>query len=219
MPFPKGSAIRPLVVVELLGPLLQGGNQVAATLGEVLAREGVEIRPGALDQARGMAVGPALEQLLSGHGRDDLLEEVDRIEASVGALLERWGGRDPVATEGAVVGWQRLRESGSRVAVITILPTVLSNRLAAATGIEVESWQWVHAGDGRGLPHPDRLLEWFEGRLPADQVTALVESAAAALAATAAGCGEVIAVGGGGARMLAQRSIERLETGDWKLET
>ena len=210
MSWQKGSAMPALVVVELLGPLVQGRDPIVTMLGEALASEGVEPRPGALEQARGMALRPALERLLEGHGRQELLEEVDRIEARIlGRLAGAGGGRE--AATGAVAGWQRLGRSGSRVAVVTNLPAQLAARLAGQAGIEVASWQWIVAADGRGLPHPDRLLEWFEGRVRPGQVTAMVSSAAAALAAASAGCGAVVAVGDGGAAMLADSVIEGLE--------
>lgn len=207
MSTPKSSAIPGLVVVELLGPLLEGTDRVAAALGEALAGEGIELRPGALEQAQGMAVRPALERLLEGHGRHELMDEAERIESRVLGRLGAWQGAAPRAAEDALEGWRRLERSESRIAVLTILPADLSARLAGAAGIEVESWQWIHAGDARGLPHPDRLLEWFEGRVEPARVAALVGSTAAALAATAAGCGEVIAVGNGGAAMLAERQV------------
>ncbi|HRP06948.1 MAG TPA: hypothetical protein PLL69_00540 [Gemmatimonadales bacterium] len=212
MSWPKGSAMPALVVVELLGPLLQGPDPIATVLREALEAEGLELRPGALEQAQGMALRPALERLLEGHGRQELLDEVDRIEALArGRLASRRKTGMLRAASGASEGWQRLQESGSRLAVITNLPADLATGLAAAAGIAVESWQWIVADDGRGFPHPDHLLEWFDGRVTPDQVAAMVASAAAASAATSAGCGSVVAVGNGGAAMLADTVIEGLE--------
>src|SRR5690606_14154453 len=108
---PKGSAIPALVVVELMGPLLSGADPLTDALSEVLAAEGLESRPGALEQARGMAARPALERMLVGHGRHDLLEDVERIESLLGLKLDRWQGAAPRLAAGAGEALARLTSS------------------------------------------------------------------------------------------------------------
>lgn len=201
----KTSADGGLLLIELVGPLVDGRANVAGALGDGLGGRGVELRPGALDQVGGMALPHAIRTLLEGHGRHDLLDESDELELETERALAAWAATGPVlAADGALDGWRHLAAAGRPLAVLTALPLDVAVRLAERIGLVVHETEWLVAADGQGTPRADHLSGYLAGR----PTTALVGSIGAALATAAAGCHEVIAVGNDrGAVMLADRSV------------
>jgi hypothetical protein len=186
------------------------------TLGEVLTREGVELRPGSLDQVAGAAPGWAIATLLEGHGRSDLEARRGELEQDVvrrWAELARSGGIRPrpeaVPLLEAVWGVRP-------VAILTGLPAAVAGPLAEVA-FGARASEAVLAADGvDGLPRPDRLMTWLDATCAGDRdVTAFLGSAAALLAAIGARIDDVVLVGAGSpaAAMLAERSVPDLAAG------
>lgn len=202
------------MVVELIGPVVDDGGAVSRTIAEVLTRAGLDLLPGALDQVAGMAPAHALRTLAEGHGRFEVVEELDRLVGRVEAALLDWAGTGQArVAAGALTGWQGLVDAGVERAMLTAIPAEAASRLAGRLGIVVEPGEWIVADDAAGLPRPDRLTGHIAGRLAPGEVVAMVGSVGAALAAAAAGC-RVVAVAGGGAAMFADRTIATI--GDYR---
>jgi phosphoglycolate phosphatase-like HAD superfamily hydrolase len=196
------------VVVELIGPVVDDMGAVGRTISEALTSGGLELLPGALDQAAGMAPAHALRTLAEGHGRFELVEELDLLLARSLPTLIAWaGGGNAMVVPGAVDAWQALARPEVDRAMLTSLPAAAAHELARRHGVAVSADEWICADDLRGPPHPDHILR-HAGALghPVEKV-ALVQSIGAALAAAAAGC-RVVAVGNrGGAAMFADEQL------------
>ncbi len=201
----KGSAGGLLLLLELVGPLLDDGGAIAAAIGAPLVRAGLELRRGAVDQVAGMAPAHAIRTLIEGHGRFELLEELDELVLSAEQGIATWAGSGPVKpVADALDGWRHLAASGARLAVLVAFPGDLAARAAERVGLVVHDSEWLVAADQRGVPHPDHLTR----RIDAGEAVALVHSVGAGLAAAAARCREVIAVGSApGAAMFADITL------------
>jgi phosphoglycolate phosphatase-like HAD superfamily hydrolase len=197
-----------LVVVELIGPVVDDGGAVTRTIADILTRAGLDLLPGAQDRIAGMAPAHALRTLAEGHGRFELVDDLAGLEARCLPALSAWAGTGHARlVSNAIEGWQRLADAGFARAMLTALPAEVATPLAERVGLVVAPEEWIVAGDSRGIPHPDRISAHLAGRNAAGSSAALVQSIGAALAVAAAGCREVVAVGAGGATMLADRTI------------
>lgn len=212
---PQNSSPLPAnLVIEFVGPLVDDGGAVSATIAGALVELGVEIRPGAIDQVSGANLDWALGTLLEGHGRHDLLERHDELVARITA---RWRdalrSRAPRVTPAVAGAWSRLREGGGRVAVLSTLPRELTLEVALAAGLGDLDPIVLDGSGAEGPPRPTGLIElstrW--GIEPAG-LHAAVGSAPAMLAAISARCGSVTLVGAPNpqAMLLAERSVASL---------
>lgn len=199
------------MVVELIGPVVDDDGAVSRTIAETLTRAGLDLLPGALAQVAGMAPAHALRTLAEGHGRFELVEQLDQLAGRAAPALAAWAANGHArAAPGAVEAWRQLAAAGVERAMLTTIPVESASRLTTRLGITVDPGEWLVADDGRGLPHPDRLTAHLAGRFAATEVVALVQSVGAALGAAAAGFREVVAVGNGGARMFADREVANI---------
>jgi beta-phosphoglucomutase-like phosphatase (HAD superfamily) len=208
----KSSPVPRHLVVELVGPLVDDGGASARTIGRVLADHGVELRPGALDQVVGAAPGWALQTLLEGHGRGDLLDEMD---ALLGRLVRRWcdEARTVRPAPGALEAWQDLRQVADRSAVLSAFPREVTEALAHAAGLPVFDGDVIDASAEGGPPRSERLAATIAGwGVSPEAVTAVVSTSPAMLAALTARCGEVVLCGEGTpqAALLAERRVATL---------
>lgn len=201
------------LVVELVGALIDDGGAFGRTLGEVIAREGVEVRPGSLDQVTGAGPSWALATLLEGHGRS---ETQDRMDALVREVVTRWDslarqGRFRVV-EGALVAL-RTAAAYRPVGLLTGLPSHVAVALLEAAGAS-EFTSALIPGEGQeGPPRSSSLIAWLQSiERPAADATALLTTAPGLLAAIGARCGDVVLVGEGAtsATMLAERQVASL---------
>ena len=199
-------AIR-LVVFDVSGTTVyDGGGAVRRALREALEAAGLSLREGSLERVMGLAKPIAIRTLLEGHGRDELLPQVDTIHAAFVSRIIRYYRDDPSvrAVDGAVQTFARLRDAGTMVALNTgftrpVLDAVLA-RLgwdgpaspidASITSDEV----------ARGRPYPDMItaLRQRLGGIPAREVAKVGDTAVDLQEGTMAGCGLVIGVLGGG---------------------
>lgn len=188
----KASAAGLLLVIELIGPLVDDGGAIVAAITAPLLRAGLELRPGAVDQVAGMAPEHAIRTLVEGHGRFELLEELDELVLAAEQGIAAWAQSGAVrADPQALDGWRHLAAAGASLAVLTAIPGDLAARAAERVGLVVHDSEWLVAADGRGVPHPDHLT----ALTGAGNAVALVGSIGAGLAVAAARCREVIAVG------------------------
>jgi beta-phosphoglucomutase-like phosphatase (HAD superfamily) len=200
------------VVVELVGPLVDDRGASGSTISHVLAREGVDLRPGALDQVAGMAPAHALRTLLEGHGRFELLERLDTLLARAAPALESWAlsGEARLVDDGARAAWDRLDDGKNARALLTTLPRAAAHRLAERLRLTVAPEEWIVADDPLGPPHPEHVVHHLAQLGDSQAPVALVQSIGAALATASAGC-HVVAVGAsGGATMFADRQVASL---------
>jgi phosphoglycolate phosphatase-like HAD superfamily hydrolase len=196
------------VVVELIGPVVDDSDAVTRTIADTLTRAGLDLLPGALDRIAGMAPVHALRTLAEGHGRFELVEDVEQLVARTTPSLAAWAASGTARlVPGARDAWHRLADSGSARALLTNLSSEASAHLVERLGLVVEAGEWIVADDARGLPHPDRLTAFLGDRHAASATVALVQSIGAALSVASAGCRELVAVGAGGATMFADRTI------------
>jgi phosphoglycolate phosphatase-like HAD superfamily hydrolase len=196
------------VVVELIGPVVDDAGVIGRTLSGALNAAGLNLLPGALAQAAGMSPAHALRTLAEGHGRFELVEEAEQLLQRAMPALAAWAASGPARlVSGAAEGWQSLAIDGTVRAMLTTLPRGSGNVVAGRLGLEVHPAEWLEAGDVRGPPHPDHIVQYLTERGCSDAGVALVHSPGAALAAAAAGC-RVIAVGeGSGAALFADQQI------------
>lgn len=196
------------MVVELIGPVVDDSGAIGRTLSEALGRAGLDLLPGALEQAAGMAPEHALRTLAEGHGRFELAEGLEQLLEGAVPALAAWAARGSARlVTGAAAGWQSLASDGTARAMLTTLPRGSAQVVAERLGLEVHPTEWLDADDTRGPPHPDRIVRHLAERGCSGPGVALVHSPGAALAAAAAGC-RVIAVGrGSGAALFADQQI------------
>jgi beta-phosphoglucomutase-like phosphatase (HAD superfamily) len=208
----KSSPVRGHLVVELVGPLVDDGGAVARTLGRVLADRGVELRPGAIDQVVGASPAWAVQTLLEGHGRGDLLDDMDTL---LGSLVRRWSdeARTVRPAPGALGAWQRLRQVAERSAVLSAFPREVTEALARAAGLPELDGHVIDASAEGGPPRSERLVETIAAwGVSPEAVAAVVSTSPAMLAALTARCGEVVLCGEGSpqAALLAERRVATL---------
>lgn len=185
------------LVIEVIGPLVDDHGLMARTYADLLAGEGVVLRPGAVEQVAGASVDWALRTLLEGHGRFDLIGQVPELERR---LRREWEGflssgllRLSPRAEG---GWHRIVESGHQVLLLFVGEADAVPGLCAGLGLDLGD-QIVVGGSGpSGLPRPETITTWLASiALPAASVRAAIRSPAAALGAGGAGLGEICLVG------------------------
>ncbi len=213
-------AIR-LVVFDVSGTTVaDGGGLVRRALREALETVGVALREGSLERVMGLAKPVAIRTLLEGHGRDDLLSQLDAIHAAfVSRVIRHYRDDASVrAVDGAVETFARLRAAGIRVALDTgysrpVLDAVLA-RLgwdgpaspidATITSDEVP----------RGRPYPDMITQLRQraGGILAHEVAKVGDTAVDLQEGTMAGCGLVVGVlsGGHDSAMLSEQPHDAL---------
>lgn len=206
----KGSEATGPLVVELIGALIDDRGAFARTVVEVLGREGLEPRPGSLDQVAGAAAPWALATLLEGHGRDG-----DRLAALVAAVTAGWL---ELARSGQArarpASVEAVRNAAARrpVGLLTALPAPVAAALLVSCGVDEPPGTLLVADGDEGLPRPGVLTAWLVEQPGGGAATALLASAPAILAALGARCGEVVVVGGGAAAaMLSDRHAPSVE--------
>jgi beta-phosphoglucomutase-like phosphatase (HAD superfamily) len=213
----KVSAVRPFVVVELVGPLIDDRGLLLGALGQVLAGTGVELRPGALGQVAGADLDWALRTLLEGHGRDDLIGRLADLQHRVLESWERLGGSQELRpAPGGEAAWATLVAAGDGPLVLTALPPELVDTLGGRFGYPGLADRLVRAQrGGSGLPRPGLLVSALEAlAVQPARVVAGVASPAAVLGAVGARCGEVVQVGlptGIGEAMPVDRFVGRID--------
>lgn len=181
------------LVVELVGPVVDDGGAFDRTVRDVLADLGVVPRAGAEALVAGAGARHALATLLGGHGHDAEPELLARAEVEV---ERRWVALAAAGTLRTAHGApERLRRAGA-AGLLTGLPPSVATALLEGAGLGD-----VPIGTaGRTMPHPDAVHD-LVGRLgvaPGD-VTAVLGSPAAMLAAAQAGVVRIVACGGGDA--------------------
>lgn len=209
---PNISAGPRLVVVELVGPVVDDAGAVARTVADALTHGGLDLLPGALMQASGMAPEHALRTLAEGHGRFELVEQLGQLVSRTVPALVAWASTgNATIAPGALEAWRAIASSGSSRAMLTTLPTQAARSLTQRLDIDVAEEEWIVADDSRGPPHPDHIRQFLARSAVGAEAVALVSTVGAALAAASAGC-RVIAVGGrGGATMFADAQVARIE--------
>ncbi len=199
-------AIR-LVVFDVSGTTVHdGGGAVQQALRDALGTAGLALREGSLERVMGLAKPVAIRTLLEGHGRDDLLPQVDAIHDAFVSRIIRYYREEPSvrAMAGVPDTFARLREAGIRIA----LDTGFSRRVLDTV---VERMGWVGpaspvdatvASDEvpRGRPYPDMISELRRrcGGIAAADVAKVGDTAVDLQEGTMAGCGLVVGVLSGG---------------------
>lgn len=156
-------AIR-LVVFDVAGTTVHdGGGAVQRAMRDAIGVTGLMLRDGAMDGVTGMAKPQAIRTLLEGHGRDELVPQVDAIHDDFVSRMRRYYREDravmPVA--GATATFAALRAAGVKVALNTgfsraILDEVL-DRLDWA-GPEGPLDATISSDEvPRGRPYPDMI--------------------------------------------------------------
>ena len=196
------------MVVELIGPVVDDGDAVGRTISDAFTRGGLALLPGSLEQVAGMAPAHALRTLAEGHGRFEMVEELDLLIARTVPTLNAWaGGGTARLVPGAAAAWQALARPDISRAMLTTLPRSAATALAQRLGISVAPEEWICADDARGPPHPDHIAQHATDRGSHHDRVALVQSVGAALASASAGC-RVVSVGArSGAAMFADQQI------------
>lgn len=196
------------MVVELIGPVVDDGDAVGRTISEAFTRGGLALLPGALEQVAGMAPAHALRTLAEGHGRFEMVEDLDHLLARTVPTLNAWAIAGTARmVPGAAAAWHALAAPNTSRAMLTTLPRQAAEALAQRLAIAVEPEEWICADDLRGPPHPDHVAQHVAGRGEHADAVALVQSVGAALAAASAGC-RVVAVGArSGAAMFADQHV------------
>lgn len=185
------------LVIEVVGPLVDDRGLMARTYTDLLAGEGVVLRPGAIEQVAGASIEWALRTMLEGHGRFDLLERMPDLGRRIGREWESLApsGLLRLAPQ-AATAWHQILEPGVPVLLLfggspATVPELLSG-LGLSLGEQVE----VGGGGLTGLPRSDAIRAWLEAAdLPVASVRAAVRSPAAALGAGGAGVREICLVG------------------------
>jgi len=185
------------LVIEAIGPLVDDHGLMARTYADLLAGEGVVLRPGAIEQVAGASVDWALRTLLEGHGRFDLIEQIPQLERR---LQREWEGflssgllRLSPRAEG---GWHRILESGHQVLLLFVGDPDSMRQLFIGLGLALDGQVAVGGSGAGGLPRPEAITTWLATTaLPAASVRAAIRSPAAALGAGGAGLGEICLVG------------------------
>lgn len=185
------------LAIEVVGPLVDDRGLMAHTYADLLADEGVVLRPGAIEQVAGASIDWALRTLLEGHGRFDLVERASEFEQRV---RREWQALVPSGllrlAPQAATAWHQILESG--VPVLLLFGGRPATVPELFTGLGLPLGEQVEVGGGglRGLPRPDAIRSWSDAaKLPSTSVRAAVRSPAAALGAGGAGLGEICLVG------------------------
>ncbi len=210
-----------LAVFDVSGTTVHdGGGAVGRILRETLDRAGVTVRDGAIEGVAGLNKVTAIRTLLEGHGRDDLLPDLDSLHADFSARMRRWYRDDPSVREvpGATATFAALRAMGVPVALGTgfsreVLDVVLERMGWHDPAIGPDA---TVASDEvpRGRPYPDmidHLCTRLEIAAPAE-VAKLGDTPVDLQEGTMAGCGLVIGVltGGHNRATLAQHHHDHL---------
>ena len=165
-----------LVVFDLDGTLVDTAPDLAATMNEVLAREGVgELDPASVRMMVGRGARALIERGLAaaGVGADE-----DRLERLVTDFLGIYQQRLAVESEpypGVLEALEALRSSGTLLAVCTNKPMHLSDILLREVGLR-EQFSALVGGDSlaRRKPHPDPLVEAIKRAGGAPEGTVMV---------------------------------------------
>lgn len=195
-------AIR-LVVFDVSGTTVHdGGGAVRRALRDALGTAGLALREGSLERVMGLAKPVAIRTLLEGHGRDDLLPQVDTIHDAFVSRILRYYREEPSvrAMDGAPETFARLRKAGILIALDTgfsrqVLEAVLDRMgwVGAASPIDA-----TIASDEvpRGRPYPDMISELRRrcGGIAATDVAKVGDTAIDLQEGMMAGCGLVVGV-------------------------
>ncbi|HEY3934597.1 MAG TPA: HAD family hydrolase [Gemmatimonadales bacterium] len=195
-------AIR-LVVFDVAGTTIRdGGGAVRQAMHDALAVRGLTLREGAMEGIAGMAKGHAIRTLIEGHGRDELLSEVDAIHADFTGRMIRYYRDSPAVApvDGARESFDALRAAGTQVALGTgfsreILDVVLARVGWAGDGAPIDA---AIASDEvpRGRPWPDMIdaLRLRLGGIPYGEVAKVGDTPVDLHEGTMARCGFVVGV-------------------------
>lgn len=199
-------AIR-LVVFDVSGTTVDdGGGLVRRALREALETAGVSLREGSLERVMGLAKPVAIRTLLEGHGRDDLLPQIDAIHAAFVSRVIRHYRDDPSvrAVDGAVPTFAQLRKGGILVALNTGFSRPVLDAVLARLGWDgpASPIDATITSDevARGRPYPDMITQLRQraGGIPANEVAKVGDTAVDLQEGTMAGCGLVVGVLSGG---------------------
>ena len=199
-------AIR-LVVFDVSGTTVSdGGGAVRQALCEALESAGLSLREGSLERVMGLAKPVAIRTLLEGHGRDELLPQVEAIHAAFVSRIIGYYRDDPSvrAVEGAVQTFARLRDAGILIALNTGFSRPVLDAVLVRLGWDGPA-SYI---DGtitsdevpRGRPYPDMInaLRQRLGGIPAAEVAKVGDTAVDLQEGTMSGCGFVVGVLSGG---------------------
>lgn len=192
-----------LAVFALSGTTVHdGAGTVRRIMREMLDRAGVSVRDGAIESVAGLPKVAAIRTLLEGHGREDLLPDLDSLHADFSARMLRWYRDDPAVREipGTTAMFAALRAMGVKVALGTGF-----TREVLDVVLERMGWQDAAVGPDatvasdevrRGRPYPD-MIDQLRTRLeiaaPAE-VAKVGDTPVDLQEGTMAGCGLVIGV-------------------------
>ncbi|MEO8478194.1 MAG: hypothetical protein ABI542_01070 [Gemmatimonadota bacterium] len=167
------------------------------TYAEILAGEGLVLRPGAVEQVTGASVDWALRTLLEGHGRHDVLERVPELELRIRREWEGFASSGLLrAAPKAESAWDRVLKSGLPVLLLFGGDPSSVPELLSGLGLSQDPRVEVGGSGPTGLPRSDAISRWLAAAdLPAASVRAAVRSPSAALGAGGAGLGEICFIG------------------------
>jgi phosphonatase-like hydrolase len=163
-------AIR-LVVFDVAGTTVHdGGGAVQRAMRDAIGATGLMLREGAMDGVTGMAKPEAIRTLLEGHGRDELLPQVDAIHNDFVVRMRRYyrDDRGVVPVPGATATFAALRAADVRVALNTgfsrtILDEIL--RRLEWDGPDAPIDATISSDEvPRGRPYPD-MIDALRARL------------------------------------------------------
>ncbi|HEY4099362.1 MAG TPA: HAD family hydrolase [Gemmatimonadales bacterium] len=195
-------AIR-LVVFDVAGTTIRdGGGVVRQAMHDAIAGRGLTLRDGAMEGVAGMAKGQAIRTLIEGHGRDELLDDIDAIHADFRHRMIRYyrDHADVSAVAGAAETFAALRAAGVHVALDTgfgrqVLDVVLTrvgwNGSDAPIDASIASDEVE-----RGRPWPDMIdaLRVKLGGIPYGEVAKVGDTPIDLHEGTMARCGFVVGV-------------------------
>lgn len=193
-----------LVVFDVIGTLVDDANLTPRLLQASLDAVGVSVRPAALEGVMGLSKAQAFRTLLEGHGRDDLLERVDDLQADFVSRfrqqLARPGGLGILP--GVNEAFAELRSADVAVALNTGFPRDLLDAVLEFTGWRVgAALSTTIASDevARGRPYPDMIdaIRSRLGGLPSTVVAKVGDTPVDMQEGTMARCGLVVGVTSG----------------------
>jgi phosphonatase-like hydrolase len=169
---------------------------------DAIATAGLALRDGAMDGITGLAKPQAIRTLLEGHGRDELLPQVDAIHSDFVMRMRRYyrDERSVAPIDGATATFGALRAADVRVALNTGFSRVVLDEILARlgwTGPDAPVDATIASDEvPRSRPHPDMIdaLRARLGGIPYGEVAKVGDTPVDLQEGTMARCGFVVGV-------------------------